>query len=54
MISRIIQNLKICRKAKLDLKLATFAKSEKDLLDEKQIKAIEENEKYFYACRRRT
>lgn len=40
LISRIIQNIKICRKAKCEIKFATFAKSEGDLLDEKQIEAI--------------
>ncbi|MBP7708203.1 hypothetical protein KA107_00840 [Candidatus Pacearchaeota archaeon] len=39
-ISRIIQNIKICRKAKIDLKLASFATKPGNLLDEKQIKAI--------------
>ncbi len=40
LISRIIQNIKICRKAKCEIKFATFAKSSEDLLDEKQIAAI--------------
>ncbi len=39
-ISRIIQNIKISRKAKIDLKLASLAKDEQERLDEKQIKAI--------------
>jgi RNase P/RNase MRP subunit p30 len=39
-VSRIIQNIKICRKAKIDLKLASFAKNEDEILDEKQIKSI--------------
>lgn len=40
LISRIIQNIKIYRKAKCEIKFATFAKSEEELLDEKQIAAI--------------
>jgi ribonuclease P/MRP protein subunit RPP1 len=36
-LARIIQNIKICRKAKAQIKLASFAKSEKDLLNEKDI-----------------
>jgi RNase P/RNase MRP subunit p30 len=40
LISRIIQNIKICRKAKCEIKLATFALSERELLDEKQIHSI--------------
>lgn len=40
LISRIIQNIKICRKAKCEIKFATFAKSIEELLDEKQIAAI--------------
>lgn len=39
-VSRILQNVKISRKSKIDLKLATFANSENELLDEKQIRAI--------------
>lgn len=39
-ISRIIQNIKVCRKAKIDLKLASFATKQEEILDEKQIKAI--------------
>ncbi len=39
-IARIIQNIKIARKSKIDLKLATFAKKPEEILDEKQIKAI--------------
>ena len=40
LISRIIQNIKIGRKAKCEIKFTTFAKSEEELLDEKQIAAI--------------
>jgi RNase P/RNase MRP subunit p30 len=40
LISRIMQNIEICRKAKCDLKFATFAKSSEDLLDEIQVSAI--------------
>jgi len=40
LLSRIIQNIKICRKAKCKIKFATFAKSEGDLLDEKQIASM--------------
>lgn len=39
-ISRVIQNIVICRKSKIDLKFATFARDESELLDEKQMKAI--------------
>ncbi|VVB79454.1 RNase P subunit p30 [uncultured archaeon] len=39
-ISRLIQNVVICRKSKIDLKFATFARNESELLDEKQMKAI--------------
>ncbi|MEI7718237.1 MAG: hypothetical protein WCI72_00080 [archaeon] len=40
LISRIIQNIKICRKAKCEIKFATLAKSVEELMDEKQIAAI--------------
>jgi RNase P/RNase MRP subunit p30 len=40
LISRIIQNIKVCRKAKCEIKFATFAKSEGESLDERQIAAI--------------
>lgn len=40
LISRIIQNIKICRKAKCEMKFATLAKSPEELLDEKQIASI--------------
>jgi len=40
LISRIIQNIEVCRKAKCEIKFATFAKSEEELLDEKQVAAI--------------
>jgi RNase P/RNase MRP subunit p30 len=40
LIARIIQNIEICRKAKCEIKFATFAKSEDELLDEKQVAAI--------------
>jgi RNase P/RNase MRP subunit p30 len=39
-ISRVIQNIVTCRKSKIDLKFATFAKNDSELLDEKQMKAI--------------
>jgi RNase P/RNase MRP subunit p30 len=39
-ISRVIQNIVTCRKSKIDLKFATFANVESELLDEKQMKAI--------------
>lgn len=39
-ISRIIQNVKICRKAKCRIKIATFATKENQLLSEKEIQAI--------------
>jgi RNase P/RNase MRP subunit p30 len=35
-IGRIIQNVKVCRRAKCDLKIASFGKSEKDLIGEKE------------------
>lgn len=40
LMSRIIQNIKLCRKAKCEIKFATFAKTPEELLDEKQIAAI--------------
>lgn len=39
-LSRIIQNIKICRKAKCSIKFATFAKTSEDLIDNKQAAAI--------------
>ncbi len=39
-ISRIIQNIKICRKANCDIKFATFAKSKDELIDEFAIKSL--------------
>lgn len=33
-ISRVIQNIKICRKAKCDLKLSSLGKNEKEVFDE--------------------
>jgi len=39
-VAKIIQNIKICRKSNCPIKLATFAKNESELLDEKQIAAI--------------
>lgn len=39
-LSRVIQNMVICRKSKIAIKFATFAKNESELLDEKQMKAI--------------
>jgi RNase P/RNase MRP subunit p30 len=40
LISRIIQNIKICRKAKCDIKIASFANSNDELIDEKQAASI--------------
>jgi len=40
LISRIIQNIEVCRKAKCEIKFATLAKSSEELLDKKQIAAI--------------
>jgi RNase P/RNase MRP subunit p30 len=40
LISRIIQNIKICRKAKCSIKLASFADSTEKLIDEKQASSI--------------
>lgn len=40
LVSRIIQNIKICRKAKCELKLASFAKNDEELIDEKQAMSI--------------
>jgi RNase P/RNase MRP subunit p30 len=40
LISRIIQNIKICRKAKCEIKLASFAKDAEELIDEKQAMSI--------------
>lgn len=39
-LSRIIQNIKICRKTKCPIKFVTLAKNETELLDEKQIQSI--------------
>ncbi len=40
LVSRIIQNIKICRKIKCDLKIASFAKNIGELIDEKQATSI--------------
>lgn len=39
-IGKIIQNIKICRKANCDVKIASFAKSNKEILGEKSRKSI--------------
>ncbi len=39
-ISRIIQNVKICRRSKLNLKIVSLAKNEEELLDENQLRSI--------------
>lgn len=39
-VSRIIQNIKICRSAKCNIKLVTLARNEDELMDEKQIESI--------------
>ena len=40
LLSRIIQNIKVCRKSDCPVKFATFAKNEEELMDEKQVQAI--------------
>jgi len=40
LISRIIQNIKICRKTKCEIKFASFAKNETEMIDEKQAASI--------------
>lgn len=39
-ISKIIQNIQICRKTKSDLKIASFAKSEKEINSEEELKSF--------------
>ena len=39
-ISRIIQNIKVCRKAKCGIKIASFAKNKEDLFEKKQRESI--------------
>jgi ribonuclease P/MRP protein subunit RPP1 len=39
-LSRIIQNIKICRRAKVEIKLASFAESKNDLPNEKDIEGF--------------
>jgi ribonuclease P/MRP protein subunit RPP1 len=39
-LARIIQNIKICRKARAQIKLASFAKDKKDLCDEKGVNSF--------------
>jgi RNase P/RNase MRP subunit p30 len=39
-ISRVIQNVKICRKSNCQIKIATFAKQKEELFDQKQMTAI--------------
>ncbi len=40
MLGRIIQNIKICRKAKCDIKIASLATSKKEIVDEKGRKSF--------------
>ena len=39
-ISRIIQNIKVCRKAKCNIKIASFAKSEEEIISEEELKSF--------------
>jgi len=39
-LAKIIQNIKICKKTNTDIKIASFAKNKKDLVDEKARKAF--------------
>lgn len=39
-LSRIIQNIKICRKAKCLIKIASFARTKEDVVDEKGLKSF--------------
>lgn len=40
LLSRIIQNIKICRKAGCDIKFASFAKNEDEIMEEKDKQSI--------------
>lgn len=39
-LARIIQNIKICRKSKCKIKIATFASSKEELRDERELKSF--------------